>query len=76
MPICPITRLEYDPVEDTIEYKKAMEKIQKILDKEFPKDNYYIGMCHQIWRRKKELLAKEGIIWKSPKEMNPNCIFD
>jgi hypothetical protein len=35
-----------------------------------------LGVCHSYWARKKELLAKKGIEWKTPAEMNPNILFD
>jgi len=66
----------HDPVEETAEYKKAMETIQPMLDKEFPQNQYRMGLCHRIWYRKKELLKEHGIEWKSPSEMNPDTRFD
>ena len=50
-----------DPIEETKEYAKAMEKIEPILDREFPKNQCYMGMCHRYWYRKKMLLEEEGI---------------
>ena len=63
-----------DPVEKTPEYEAAMDRIQPILDREFPET--YMGICHTIWARKKQLLAQNGISWQSPAELNPNIIFD
>lgn len=68
--------IKRDPIEQTSEYKKAMEKIDPILDKEFPEDEIYMGRCHAYWYRKKQLLKKAGIQWRSPSEMNPNIRFD
>lgn len=69
--------MKRDPVEETEEYRVAMEKIFPILDKEFPKDSpIMMGQCHILWARKKELLKKEGVDWKTPAEMNPYIIFD
>ncbi len=65
-----------DPVEKTVEYEEAMKEIDPILDKEFPDDEYVMGTCHRYWARKKELLRRFGIEWKSPAEMNPFTIFD
>ena len=65
-----------DPIEETKEYAKAMEKIEPILDREFPKNQCYMGMCHRYWYRKKMLLEEEGIHWRSPSEMNPDTRFD
>ena len=53
-----------------------MEKIDPILDKEFPEDQVIMGTCHRYWARKKELLKKEGIEWRTPAEMNPTIRFD
>ena len=66
--------IQYDPIEDTEEYKKAMKEIQPILDKAFPEK--YIGICHSIWFLQKSLLEKKGIEWKTPVEMNPGVLFD
>ena len=68
--------IKRDPIEETNEYVKAMEKIDPILDREFPKDKWYMGTCHRYWHRKKELLKEEGINWRSPSEMNPDTRFD
>lgn len=68
--------IKTDPIENTVEYQKAMEKIQPILDEKFPPDEIFMGRCHQVWFTKKELLAKEGIDWKTPSEMNPDVRFD
>jgi len=65
-----------DAVEMTGEYQEAMVEIQKILDQEFPADQIVMGTCHRFWARKKELLARKGIRWKSPAEMNPDVRFD
>ncbi|MBR3694303.1 MAG: hypothetical protein IKL88_07245 [Erysipelotrichales bacterium] len=66
----------HDPIEMTKEYKEAMEKIQPILDEEFPMDKWRMDTCHRFWYRKTELLAEMGIKWRSPAVMNPNARFD
>ena len=68
--------IKRDPVETTEEYAKAMEKINLVLEKEFPKDQWYMGTCHRYWCRQKELLKEAGIDWHTPAEMNPNAKFD
>lgn len=65
-----------DPVEKTKEYQDAMVKIDPILDREFPEDQFVMGTCHRYWARKKELLKTAGIEWKTPAEMNPLTRFD
>lgn len=64
-----------DNIENTEKYKFAMLEITPILEKEF-KDKFGMGICHSYWYRKKELLAKYGIDWKSPAELNPDVRFD
>jgi hypothetical protein len=68
--------MKRDPIENTEKYKKAMEEVQPILDKEFPPDKHYFGMCHAFWCRKAELLKKRGVKWRSPAIMNPHIMFD
>lgn len=34
------------------------------------------GLCHLMWRLTKEKLAAQGIVWYSPAELNPCCVFD
>ena len=65
-----------DPVENTKEYEEAMKKIDPILEKEFPENQFGMGTCHRYWARKKELLKAAGIEWKSLSEMNPDIRFD
>lgn len=65
-----------DPIELTKEFEEAMTKVQPILDKEFPMNEWGMGTCHRYWYRKKELLKELGIEWKSPSEMNPDARFD
>lgn len=68
--------IKKDPVEETKEYAKAMTKIEPVLEEEFPQENCRMGMCHRYWHRKKELLQREGVDWKTPSEMNPDVNFD
>ena len=63
--------LKYDPVEDTSEYQEAMIEIQPILDS-LPNWVAVEG----IWKKKTELLAERGIVWRNPRLMNPDVIID
>lgn len=78
----------FDSVEHSPEYK-AIEKqvereIQEILDEQ---DREFMdkhgcepirgmGFCHRYWAIKREVLARHGIKWRSPAEMNPHVMFD
>ncbi|NLC19864.1 MAG: hypothetical protein GX757_11765 [Clostridiales bacterium] len=68
-----------DPIEDTQEFKQALERIQPLLDeleKRLEDSNYGMGSCHIYWAKKKKLLKDLGIEWKTPAEMNPHVLFD
>lgn len=69
-----MTNILKDPVEKTVEFETAMKKVQKKLDELYPNFPNYI--CYSYWTAKKNLLAKEGIQWKTPVEMNPGIVFD
>lgn len=63
--------LKRDPIENTIEYKEAMKEIQPILDS-LPEWVSHAGYS----KKKQELLAEKGIVWKTLNEMNPDVIID
>lgn len=60
-----------DPVEMTKDYEDAMVLIQPELDEVAVFNDVYL-----LWATKKRLLAKYGVEWKSPAEMNPEVLFD
>lgn len=65
-----------DAVELTEEYKQAYAKIEPKLQQEISQLPKCRGMCHRAWSIEKQLLAAEGIDWRTPAEMNPNVHFD
>jgi len=68
-----------DPIEETEEYKRAMIKIQKALDKLnriMDEQGMRMGRCHVYWKEQKEMLKFFNIDWKTPAEMNPHTRFD
>lgn len=71
--------MKKDPIENTEEFKDAMEIIQPQLDllsQKLDSQGLYMGSCHVYWARKKELLKELGIDWKTPQECNPYTMFD
>lgn len=66
--------MKRDPIEQTQKFISALERIQPQLDKEFKTGG--MGNCHAYWAKKKALLKKEGIKWKTPAECNPYILFD
>ena len=67
---------KYDPVEDTEEYLKVKDEVDK-LAQEAVGNFRGLGTCHIFWRAKKQILKeKYGIEWKCPTELNPDILFD
>jgi hypothetical protein len=66
----------YDPISDDPAYTWAIKEAGMRASEEVGKP-YEMGHCHQLWRRKKEILKEEfDITWYSPREMNPRVRFD
>ena len=53
-----------------------VQEVESIIDKEFPPEEYMLGMCRAIWRRTKELYADRGYTWYSPQDIHPTWNFD
>lgn len=68
--------LIYDPVEDTEEYLKIEDEVNKLAQERMGNIRG-IGSCYIFWRAKKQILKeKYGIDWKSPSELNLHVMFD
>jgi hypothetical protein len=35
-----------------------------------------MGVCHEFWKRKKEILNQYNILWASPCDENPGVLYD
>lgn len=59
-------------------YRSLFRQIDNQIDAEMRLEGMTngFGRCHHYWARKKELLKERGIIWYSPKELNPDTRFD
>lgn len=68
--------LYYDPVEDTEEYRRVIEDVEKEISEKLKDIPIGMGFCHIYWITKKELLAERGIEWETPSECNPDVLFD
>lgn len=60
------------------EYQAAFKSVHDQVQKEMKARGEWdqFGSCHGYWFRKKELLKKQGIEWKSPAELHPNTNYD
>ena len=68
--------LKFDPVERTPEWEENIYEAQKEADAamgDFPRG---MGFCHGFWPALKAALAKRGIAWQTPHELNPRVMFD
>ena len=55
---------------------RIKDEVNSIINKEFPPNDYTLGLCHKIWARKVELYEERGYKWYSPAAMNPFILYD
>lgn len=68
--------LKYDPVQLSQQWEDNIYEVEKELDNQFKNVDRYMGFCHSYWPAKRKALAKRGIKWRTPQEMNPTTRFD
>ena len=68
--------LKSDPVEWSEEFENVIDEVEKELYEYFKDEIRCMGFCFGFWSRKKAILARRGIEWRTPGEMNPRVIFD
>ncbi|MBO7082481.1 MAG: hypothetical protein J6W30_01405 [Bacteroidales bacterium] len=68
--------LLYDPVQMTEKYEMVIYDVEKECNVMLKLEPRRMGFCHKYWSVKEKALAKHGIIWRSPSEMNPKVKFD
>lgn len=65
-----------DPIENDPKYKEIIRQVDEEVKAELG-DSGPMGFCHLAWGLKKKiLLERYGISWKSPADMNPFTEFD
>ena len=74
--IMAIDLLKSDPVEWSEEFENVIDEVEKELYEYFKDESRCMGFCFEFWSRKKALLARRGLEWRTPSEMNPRVIFD
>ena len=68
--------LKFDPIERTRQWEENIYEADKEADAamgDFPRG---MGYCHGFWPSLKAALAKRGIAWQTPSELNPRVMFD
>ena len=65
-----------DPVQLSEAWEENIYEVEKELDEKFRDVDRFMGFCHEYWSAKRAALAKRGIEWRSPQQMNPRVRFD
>jgi hypothetical protein len=68
--------LKSDPVEWTKAYEEVIDEADHEAYANLTDIPRGMGFCFGYWAEKRNALAKRGIEWRSPGEMNPGVIFD
>ena len=68
----------FDAKEFLPENRPIFEEVHRQIEKEMKSQGNWdqFGSCHSYWARKKELLKKQGIDWKSQPDLHPNTCYD
>ena len=69
--------LRFDPIERTPLWEEIYYEVEKETDEAIGRNvPRGMGFCFMYWSSKADVLARRGISWKSPHEMNPRVMFD
>lgn len=68
--------LKFDPVERTKEWEDVICAVETECAEILKDEPQGMGFCFSYWSTKKAVLAKYGIVWRSPSAMNPRVMFD
>ena len=72
----PMSRHLYDPICDDPAFSAIIKAAAQRAQDEVGHP-HVLGTCHLIWKRQKQILKDEfGIVWYSPREMNPRIIYE
>lgn len=68
--------LKHDPVEWTARWEAVIDKADEIVYRHLRGEPRGMGFCFSFWSERKTALAKFGIEWRTPHQMNPRVLFD
>lgn len=68
--------LYFDPVERTEAWEAVIGDVEAACSRRLWGRPRRMGFCFMYWSVKREILARYGIEWRTPHEMNPRVIFD
>ena len=58
--------------------RAVLEEVRQSVEAQMKKDGTFgkFGSCHTFWELKKARLKEKGIVWRSPRELNPLNRYD
>lgn len=68
--------LRFDPVERSPRWEEVIYDVEKECAHRLRSVPRGMGFCFEYWSVKREVLARMGIEWRSPRAMNPRVMFD
>ena len=68
--------LDFDEIERTPLWEKINYQVEAETDKLLGDEPRGMGFCFGYWSAKRGVLAKHGIEWRDPHQMNPRVMFD
>lgn len=69
----PQDTLWVDPYDTDPEYADLIKKVDAMIAETIPLRR---GACYRSWDVKKATLRKHGLLWLSPRDLNPHMRFD
>ena len=72
----PHRHLEFDEIERTPLWEEINQEIEAETDALLGDEPRGMGFCFGYWSAKRGVLAKRGIEWSDPQQMNPRVMFD
>jgi hypothetical protein len=71
------SKIKHDKIEDNPKYHDQLKSAEKEAEEKCAAIKGHMGYCHAFWGEKKRiLLEKYGLKWKSPAELNKHVKFD
>lgn len=68
--------LDFDEIERTPLWEEINYEIEAEVNKLVKDEPRCMGFCFAYWSAKRGVLAKRGIEWRDPHQMNPRVLFD
>ncbi|HMF31051.1 MAG TPA: hypothetical protein VKK79_06540 [Candidatus Lokiarchaeia archaeon] len=71
------SKIKHDKKEEDPKYRTILDAAEQEAEEECKEFEGQMGYCHALWNAKKRILVKKyNVQWKTPAELNRNIIFD